>query len=60
LSSSKADLETLAEEVNPVVKFFDPLALSQEDFWGLGNEATIGWLRQSEIKHGFCGLRSPV
>mgnify|MGYP000568150002 CR=1 FL=1 len=52
LSSSRADLETFAEQLNPNVKFFDPLALSKQDFWSLGNEATIGWLRQSEIKHG--------
>jgi hypothetical protein len=28
------------------------LNLAEQDFWGFGNEATIGWLRQSEIKHG--------
>jgi hypothetical protein len=52
LSSSRADLETFAEKLNPKVKFFDPLGLSNQDFWSLGNEATVGWLRQSEIKHG--------
>jgi hypothetical protein len=26
--------------------------LAEQDFWAKGNEATIGWLRQSEIKHG--------
>lgn len=46
------DLEALAGELNPVVKFFDPLNLSSQEFWGKSNEATIGWLRQSEIKHG--------
>jgi len=30
----------------------DPLSLSDQDFWGWGNEATVGFLRQSEIKHG--------
>jgi hypothetical protein len=52
LSSSRADLETFAEKLNPAVKFFDPLGLAKQDFWSLGNEATVGWLRQSEIKHG--------
>jgi hypothetical protein len=32
--------------------FYDPLNLVEQDFWGKGNEATIGWLRQSEVKHG--------
>ena len=35
-----------------MVKFWDPLNLSGASFWGDSNEATIGWLRQSEIKHG--------
>mmetsp|Transcript_2033 Transcript_2033/g.3202 ORF Transcript_2033/g.3202 Transcript_2033/m.3202 type:complete len:249 (+) Transcript_2033:2-748(+) len=52
VSESKADLEALAGGLNPVVKYYDPLNLSDQDFWGKGNEATIGWLRQSEIKHG--------
>jgi len=49
---TKADLEKLASELNPVVGFWDPLKLSDYDFWGQGNEATIGWLREAEIKHG--------
>jgi hypothetical protein len=31
---------------------FDPLALSEQEFWGQSNEATIGFLRHAEIKHG--------
>merc|ERR1712157_328481 len=42
----------IAEKANPIVNFFDPSGLSNQDFWGKGNEATIGFLRQSEIKHG--------
>jgi hypothetical protein len=42
----------VAEKANPFVKFYDPLNLADKDFWGKGNEETIGWLRQSEIKHG--------
>ena len=52
LSASKADLEAIAEKANPTVKFYDPLNLADKNFWGQGNEATIGFLRQSEIKHG--------
>jgi len=52
VAESKADLESLAGGLNPVVKFYDPLNLSDQDFWGKGNDATIGWLRQSEINHG--------
>jgi hypothetical protein len=50
MSATKADLEALAEKANPVVKFYDPLNLAEADFYGFGNEATIGFLRQSEIK----------
>jgi len=52
VSEGKADLEALAAKANPAVKFYDPLNLADQDFWGKGNEATIGWLRQAEIKHG--------
>merc|ERR1719384_1676256 len=52
LCESKADLEALSKQLNPVVGFFDPLNLAEADFWGQGNEATIGFLRHAEIKHG--------
>jgi len=52
LSAGKADLEAIAAKCNPKLGFYDPLALADKDFWGKGNEATIGFLRQSEIKHG--------
>merc|ERR1719171_2925630 len=53
--------EALAEALNPAIGYFDPLGLASADFWSQGNEATYGFLRQAEIKHGrvamfaFCG-----
>ena len=32
--------------------FWDPLKLADKDFWSEGNDATVGWLRHAEIKHG--------
>ena len=44
--------QALAKEQNPIVGYFDPLELGDKDFWEQGNEATIGFLREAEIKHG--------
>jgi len=52
VQESKADLELLAAELNPIVKFYDPLNLAEAEFWGCTNEETIGFLRHAEIKHG--------
>jgi Chlorophyll A-B binding protein len=46
------DLKELAKKLNPLVGFYDPLRLSDANFWGFGQEATIGWLQHAEIKHG--------
>jgi len=47
-----SDLKVLAQAQNPTIGYFDPLKLSEGEFWGQSNEATIGWLRHAEIKHG--------
>jgi len=49
---TQADLQELARQLNPAVGFWDPLNLSQGEFWDESNEATIGFLRHAEIKHG--------
>eukprot|EP00620_Florenciella_sp_RCC1587_P000821 CAMPEP_0182600156 /NCGR_PEP_ID=MMETSP1324-20130603/90837_1 /TAXON_ID=236786 /ORGANISM="Florenciella sp., Strain RCC1587" /LENGTH=320 /DNA_ID=CAMNT_0024818067 /DNA_START=14 /DNA_END=977 /DNA_ORIENTATION=+ len=54
--SAKDELMALAE-ANPdklgnSIGFWDPLSLADQEFWGLSNEATIGYLRHAEIKHG--------
>jgi len=46
------DLKSIADKSNPVLGFYDPLELSSTTIWGDTNDATIGFLRQSEIKHG--------
>lgn len=52
LGESKADLESMAKKLNPLIGFYDPLNLTESALWGTSNEFTIGWLRQAEIKHG--------
>jgi len=52
VSETKADLQVLAQKANPVIKFFDPLNLAEAEFWGTSNESTIGFIRESEVKHG--------
>jgi len=48
-----SDLEKLAEEQNPIVGYFNPLSLGEQaDWWDQSEEASIGWLRHAEIKHG--------
>jgi len=47
-----AGLKEQAKKLNPVIGYWDPLNLADNEFWEQTNEATIGWLRESEIKHG--------
>merc|ERR1719480_369816 len=50
--SALDELIDLAESTPGPVQYWDPLKLSEKDFWGAGNDATIGFLRHAEIKHG--------
>jgi hypothetical protein len=51
-NAAMAGLREQAQQLNPVIGYWDPLNLADNDFWDQTNEATIGWLRESEIKHG--------
>mmetsp|Transcript_20879 Transcript_20879/g.62288 ORF Transcript_20879/g.62288 Transcript_20879/m.62288 type:complete len:230 (+) Transcript_20879:69-758(+) len=56
LAATKDEVVALAE-ANPdflgkAIGFWDPLGALDTNFWGLGNEGTIGYLRHAEIKHG--------
>jgi|EP00979_Chaetoceros_neogracilis_P015055 hypothetical protein len=51
LNDGKADLDALAKELNPIIPYFDPLQLADLDIYDMGQDATIGFLRQAEIKH---------
>merc|ERR1719353_581842 len=55
-NATKDDMAALAES-NPdflgrSLGLWDPLGCLNLDFWKQGNEATIGYLRHAEIKHG--------
>lgn len=52
LNDARSDLEEIATASNPTINYYDPLSLADADFWDQGNEATIGFLRHSELKHG--------
>jgi len=51
-ASQVKDLEVLAGKLNPAVGYWNPTSLTEMEFWGQTQEATIGFLRQAEIKHG--------
>lgn len=52
VASQSVDLIGMSEKLNPIVGYWDPLTLGTADFWDEGNDATVGFLRQAEIKHG--------
>ena len=45
-------LQVLADKLNPIVGYYNPTPLAEMSFYDQGPEATIGFLRQAEIKHG--------
>jgi len=51
-SSGMDDLEALAKDLNPIINYYDPLKLVDVDIYGMGQDASIGFLRHAEIKHG--------
>jgi len=51
-SAAIDDLKIVAEKSNPLLKFYDPLQLSTTTIWDNDNDASIGFLRHAEIKHG--------
>jgi len=52
VSMGLAELKDLAKQQNPIIGYYDPLNLGSWNLYGKGEEATIGFLRQAEIKHG--------
>ena len=53
MANTAEDLETLAKELNPVVGYWDPLGIGKiAKSIDADEQATIGWWRHAEIKHG--------
>merc|ERR1719389_403270 len=46
------ELIEFAENTPGPVQYWDPLKLSEQEWWGDSNDATVGFLRHAEIKHG--------
>jgi hypothetical protein len=47
-----ADIKDLADKLNPILGYWDPLNLCLLNFWNQGEAGTIGFLRHAEVKHG--------
>lgn len=52
LSETKADLNDLALKLNPFIPRYDPIGLADYNLWGTTESETIGFIRESEVKHG--------
>jgi hypothetical protein len=52
VTGSMADLEDFATKQGIPNFIFDPLELAQQDFFDEGNDATVAFIRQAELKHG--------
>merc|ERR1719198_2211978 len=52
MQQASKELTDLAKGLNPVLGYYDPLGLGYSSFWEKGQDATVGWLRHAEIKHG--------
>merc|ERR1719251_61117 len=52
LPAALDDLKTFSGKLNPAVNYFDPLNMVDTNIYEMGQDATIGFLRQAEIKHG--------
>jgi len=53
-SAGLDELKDMSSKLNPLVNYYDPLNLANGEFdiYQQGQEATIGFLRHAEIKHG--------
>merc|ERR1719440_1702207 len=49
---SAASLKDLAKKLNLTLGYWDPMNLAEYDQFSVGQDASIGFLRQAEIKHG--------
>ena len=60
MGAAQNELMALAEEQNPLLGFWDPLSLTELNFWGQGDDFTVGFLRHAEIKHGRVAMAAVV
>merc|ERR1719420_1397755 len=53
-SAGLDELKDMSTKLNPLVNYYDPLNLANGEFdiYDQGQEATIGFLRHAETKHG--------